>query len=298
MDIQKIIKQRGFTIKSVADQMTNTRENKVGISQGSLSTILNGNPSIDRLQEIARIIGVPLSELVKDDNQINGYIEIGGEVKKVTSVEELEKIVRVLKKEDECLPLKGITTKTSRMKKFIIFLILLALPIQSYCQDYVKFMGVGLNNQLPTFTKVLKENGFSAISHRSDEYDDIYTFNGEYMNINNTIVDVVTNTDNGRVKTIDVKFPSLNDTTTIQKLFSYAYKEIAKNYSEDKIEIIPPPENEPYIFSLHGILVIFDKRILTYIDDINTNDDVKYRVILSYLATPLDFQELLKEKGD
>ncbi len=98
MDIQKIIKQRGFTIKSVADQMSNTRENKVGISQGSLSTILNGNPSLDRLQEIARIIGVSLSELVKDENQINGYIEVKGELKKVTSVEELENIVLELRK--------------------------------------------------------------------------------------------------------------------------------------------------------------------------------------------------------
>ncbi len=98
MDIQKIIKQRGFTIKSVAEQMSNTRENKVGISQGSLSTILNGNPSLDRLQEIARIIGVSLSELVKDENQLNGYIEVGGELKKVTSVGELEKIVSELKK--------------------------------------------------------------------------------------------------------------------------------------------------------------------------------------------------------
>lgn len=74
MDIQKIIKQRGFTIKSVADQMSNTRENKVGISQGSLSTILNGNPSLDRLQEIARIIGVPLSELVKDEKDASNTI--------------------------------------------------------------------------------------------------------------------------------------------------------------------------------------------------------------------------------
>lgn len=97
MDIQKIIKQRGFTIKEVADKMSNTRENKIGISQGSLSTILNGNPSLDRLQEIARIIGIPLSELVKERNQINGYIEVGGELKKVTSIEELEKIVQKLK---------------------------------------------------------------------------------------------------------------------------------------------------------------------------------------------------------
>ena len=41
----------------------------VGISQGALSTALNGNPTIDKLQEIADIIGVTLSELVADEAQ-------------------------------------------------------------------------------------------------------------------------------------------------------------------------------------------------------------------------------------
>lgn len=39
----------------------------VGISQGSLSTILNGNPTIDKLKDIANIIGLTLSELVEED---------------------------------------------------------------------------------------------------------------------------------------------------------------------------------------------------------------------------------------
>ena len=182
------------------------------------------------------------------------------------------------------------------MKKYFILLLLLWLSvIPSPCQEYVKFMGVGLNNRLLTFSRVLRENGFSATSHKSDEYDNIYTFKGKYMDINNTSVDVVTSMDNGRVKTIDVKFPSSNDTTTIQKLFSYAFREIAKNYPEDKIEIIPPSENDSYVFSLHGILVIFDKRILAYIDDIDTNDDVRYRVSISYLATPFDFQDMVRK---
>lgn len=74
MNIQKVIKKQGFTIKDVADKMHNTRENKVGVSQGSLSTILNGNPTIDRLQEIASIIGVSVSELVADENDVSNTI--------------------------------------------------------------------------------------------------------------------------------------------------------------------------------------------------------------------------------
>lgn len=98
MDIKKVIKECGWTLERLASEMTNKREDKKGISQSSLSQLLNGSTPLDRLQEIARIIGVPLSELVKDENQINGYIEVGGELKKVTSVGELEKIVSELKK--------------------------------------------------------------------------------------------------------------------------------------------------------------------------------------------------------
>ena len=181
------------------------------------------------------------------------------------------------------------------MRKYIIALIIILVSTPALCQEYVKFMGVGLNNRLFAFNKVLRENGFSAISHKSDEYDNTYTFKGEYMGINNSNVEVVTSMGNGKIKDISVNFPSLNDTTAIQELFSYVYREIAKNDTEDKIEIIPPSENEPYIFSLHGILVIFDKRILAFIDDVDANDEVRYKVVLSYLATPLDFQELVRK---
>lgn len=54
--------------------MYNTRESKVGVSQGSLSTILNGNPTIDKLQEIASIIGVSVSELVADEKDASNTI--------------------------------------------------------------------------------------------------------------------------------------------------------------------------------------------------------------------------------
>lgn len=68
MNIQQVIKNKGFTIAQVAAEMPNNRENKKGMSQGSLSTLLNGNPSISLLQNVATIIGVSLSELVADDN--------------------------------------------------------------------------------------------------------------------------------------------------------------------------------------------------------------------------------------
>lgn len=66
MNVQKKIKDYGFTIAEVADKMKNSRGG-IGISQGSLSTALNGNPTIGKLQEIADIIGCSLPELVASD---------------------------------------------------------------------------------------------------------------------------------------------------------------------------------------------------------------------------------------
>lgn len=74
MNIQKIIKQQGFTIASVAAKMKNEREGKIGMTQGSLSSMLNNNPTITRLQEIADIIGVSLSELVSDESEKQTFI--------------------------------------------------------------------------------------------------------------------------------------------------------------------------------------------------------------------------------
>ena len=48
--------------------MTNKRGGKQGISQSSLSQLLNGKTPLDRLQEIADIIGISVSELVADKN--------------------------------------------------------------------------------------------------------------------------------------------------------------------------------------------------------------------------------------
>lgn len=65
MNIQRKIKISGFTMAEVAARMKNQRGG-TGISQGSLSTAINGNPSIDKLREVADIIGMSLSELVAD----------------------------------------------------------------------------------------------------------------------------------------------------------------------------------------------------------------------------------------
>ena len=65
MNIKEQIQSKGFTISQVAALMTNKNGDK-GITQSSLSQIINGNPTLDKLQEIASIIGISVSELVSE----------------------------------------------------------------------------------------------------------------------------------------------------------------------------------------------------------------------------------------
>lgn len=68
MDIAKRIKERGMKLEDVASRLTNNR-GTIGISQPSMSSLINGNPSYSRLKEIAGILGITVSELVADDTE-------------------------------------------------------------------------------------------------------------------------------------------------------------------------------------------------------------------------------------
>ena len=68
MDIAKRIKERGMKLEDVASRLTNNR-GTIGISQPSMSSLINGNPSYSRLKEIADILGITVSELVADDSE-------------------------------------------------------------------------------------------------------------------------------------------------------------------------------------------------------------------------------------
>lgn len=73
MNIKKVIKAKGWTLEKLANEMTNKNGQK-GISQASVSQIINGNPTFDKLQEIASIIGISVSELVSDNTEDNTLV--------------------------------------------------------------------------------------------------------------------------------------------------------------------------------------------------------------------------------
>lgn len=60
MNIKEVIKAHGWTMERLAVAL--------GKKQPSISSIVNGNPKLSNLQEIAKVIGISVSELVKDEN--------------------------------------------------------------------------------------------------------------------------------------------------------------------------------------------------------------------------------------
>lgn len=60
-DIKKAIKQKGFTLKQVSD--------KLSVTQSALSQQINNNTiSVAKVQQIADILGCPLTDILADDN--------------------------------------------------------------------------------------------------------------------------------------------------------------------------------------------------------------------------------------
>ena len=90
--IKEVIKEKGLTVQTLAERM--------GINRVGLSNHINGNPSVAVLEKIAAALEVPIQDLFarNDQMEINGYIEVEGEILKIKSLNDLEILVNRLKK--------------------------------------------------------------------------------------------------------------------------------------------------------------------------------------------------------
>lgn len=59
MDIKGVIKSHGFTLIEVADKM--------GITKGGISQIVNGTPNVKTLRSIAEIVGCKVGDFFLDE---------------------------------------------------------------------------------------------------------------------------------------------------------------------------------------------------------------------------------------
>lgn len=86
--IRILCKQAGITQKELAE--------RIGLSAVGLSKAINGNPTKDTLEKIASALNVRITELFEEPTNINGYIELGGTIHKVTSKEDIKKLAEKL----------------------------------------------------------------------------------------------------------------------------------------------------------------------------------------------------------
>lgn len=69
--IKEILKQQGKTMQDLADM--------IGINRVNLSNSLNGNPTLDRLKQVADCLNVDLKDLFKENKKVG--VEVFGLIK-------------------------------------------------------------------------------------------------------------------------------------------------------------------------------------------------------------------------
>lgn len=81
MRIKEVIKSHGLTINEVADRM--------GISRVGLSQHINGNPSVEVLERIAKAVGCNVGEFFIESSHFTAFISHKGELKRFDAIEPL-----------------------------------------------------------------------------------------------------------------------------------------------------------------------------------------------------------------
>ena len=79
---------KGLTMADIAKE--------IGISRVNLSNSLNGNPTLSRLSEVAKILDVEVSELFKPSvtsYAVSGYLEFNGRIVKVDSLDAIKRFI-------------------------------------------------------------------------------------------------------------------------------------------------------------------------------------------------------------
>jgi transcriptional regulator with XRE-family HTH domain len=86
--IKEILKQQGKTMQDLSDM--------IGINRVNLSNSLNGNPTLDRLKQVADCLNVDLKDLFKENKKENievfGLVKINDNVQIINGFHSLEQV--------------------------------------------------------------------------------------------------------------------------------------------------------------------------------------------------------------
>ena len=85
--IKEILQEQGLTLKDLAQM--------IGVDPSNLSSSLknSGNPSVSRLEKIADALQVNMYELFVSKHTLYGYLEVLGQPKKVSEIDDLVNIL-------------------------------------------------------------------------------------------------------------------------------------------------------------------------------------------------------------
>ena len=112
LKITELAHQRGMTMSDIAKL--------IGISRVNLSNSLNGNPTLSRLEEVARILHVEVPDLFdrQEKASVSGYLEYKKKIVKIDSIEGARAFMAEIDTEGESLILKRDTIDhLMKMKK-------------------------------------------------------------------------------------------------------------------------------------------------------------------------------------
>ena len=60
IDIKKKIKEHGWTLEKVGKE--------IGTTKSGMTQVVSGNPTLKTLEAVARVLGIPVSELLRDND--------------------------------------------------------------------------------------------------------------------------------------------------------------------------------------------------------------------------------------
>lgn len=88
IDIDTLLKEKKLSKTDIAKKM--------GLSRESLYRILSGNPTLDNIVKLANALGESVSELfIKGRNELSGNVEYQGTIYRISSFEDLEKLLEL-----------------------------------------------------------------------------------------------------------------------------------------------------------------------------------------------------------
>jgi len=85
--VKEICKEQGITLQTLAKRLKINRVN--------LSVSINGNPTLEKMTEIANALDVTVNDLLPEPQKkrIKGYIELDNQLIKIQSIKDLERII-------------------------------------------------------------------------------------------------------------------------------------------------------------------------------------------------------------